>query len=759
MREVIDKTVTSILDGARAEGRNVLLDPEGFALLDVMDIAVPRHHLIRSASDITPQLLSTFPGDRIVIKVVTDHILHKTDVGGVLTVPKEPSVVAAAVQTMERRFVGHEVAGFTLNEYVHHDSALGAQLLLGMRWTDDFGPIVTLAPGGVHAQFLAENLRPGRAMAIFSPDLTPDDKIESILSGDAIALLVTRHERGRDARISPESLAQLLRKFLDIAASRMPHDISEFEINPLVLTDRRPIALDVLVKLGDGITPQPEERPLHKIKNLLEPQSIAIIGVSQSRNPGHMIMDNILRAGFNPDHIHLVKPGTDSIDGVRCYPSITSLPGTIDLFVVSVAAALVPEIVQEIIGSEKAESLIVIPGGLGEHSGTEDLEQGVRFALAEARKSEWQGPIINGGNCLGIQSVPGSYDSTFLPEHKIRSSPGRPAPLAIISQSGAFAAARSNKLANLNPRYVISVGNQSDLTVGDYLAYLKDDSEVEIFACYIEGFRPLDGRQWLAAAAEITASGRSVILYRAGRTAAGASATASHTASIAGDYSVTHVLAEAAGVLVADSLADFDDLTRLSCYLHGSTVDGWRLGAVSNAGFECVAIADSVGRFYLPAFSSNTKQRLTDILQQAGIDSIVGVQNPLDLTPIMGDEMFAAAASGVLNDDNVDVGIVGCVPMTGALNTLADGDGHGESLSRDDSIVRRMARLKQTTSKAWVAVVDGGALYDPMAAALEEHEIPTFRTTDRAMRILEKYCRSRLQVAASRTSSAVEPRL
>ncbi len=181
MRAIIDKTVTSILDGARAEGRNVLLDPEGFALLEVMDIAVPRHHLIRSASDITPQLLSTFPGDRIVIKVVTDHILHKTDVGGVLTVPKEPSVVAAAVQTMERRFVGHEVSGFTLNEYVHHDSALGAQLLLGMRWTDDFGPIVTLAPGGIHAQFLAENLRPGRAMAIFSPDLYPMSPLSWVL--------------------------------------------------------------------------------------------------------------------------------------------------------------------------------------------------------------------------------------------------------------------------------------------------------------------------------------------------------------------------------------------------------------------------------------------------------------------------------------------------------------------------------------------------------------------------------------------------
>jgi hypothetical protein len=62
-----------------------------------------------------------------------------------------------------------------------------------------------------------------------------------------------------------------------------------------------------------------------------------------------------------------------------------------------------------------------------------------------------------------------------------------------------------------------------------------------------------------------------VILYRAGRTAAGAKATASHTASIAGDYTVTCELAAAAGVLMADSLDDFEDLVRLSCQLRVSS--------------------------------------------------------------------------------------------------------------------------------------------------------------------------------------------
>jgi acyl-CoA synthetase (NDP forming) len=741
---VIDQSVIDIIEGARAAGRSVLLDPEGFRLLDAMGIMVPRHQFLLSAADLQADHLVKFPGDRVVLKVVTQRILHKTDVGGVLAVPKEFAVVTAALESMERKFSKHVIAGFTLNEYIHHDIALGSQLLLGMRWTDDFGPVVTIGPGGIHAAFLAENLRPGSALAVFSPNLTPDDRIESVLAEDAITRLVTQHIRNRDAQISPESLGDLVRKFLDVAATNMPHDIAEFEINPLVLTSRGPIALDVLVKLGAGHTPVREERPLGKIKHLLKPRSIALIGVSQSRNPGRVILENILQEGFDGDRILLVKPGTDHIDGIRCYPSITSLPSKVDLFVVSVAAARVPEIVQEVIGSEKAESMIVIPGGLGETDGTEDLEQGVRFALAEARKSG-EGPVINGGNCLGIRSVPGKYNATFLPEYKIRSHPGRPTPLAVVSQSGAFAAASASRLANLNPRYIISVGNQSDLTVGDHLAYLKDDPEIEIFACYVEGFRPLDGRQWLSAAAEITASGRSVILYRAGRTAAGVTAAASHTASIAGDYPVTRELARVTGVLLADTLADFDDLTRLACFLYGSQVEGWRLGAVSNAGFECVAIADSASQFFLPSFTSDTERRLDDVLRAAGIDSVVGVQNPLDLTPIMSDAHFAEAARIVLEDSNVDVGIVGCVPMTGALNTLASSHEHTENIQDDTSVVSQIARLKQVTSKAWIAVVDGGSLYDPMAAALQAHQVPTFRTIDRALSVLRKYCRSRLQ--------------
>ena len=75
-----------------------------------------------------------------------------------------------------------------------------------------------------------------------------------------------------------------------------------------------------------------------------------------------------------------------------------------------------------------------------------------------------------------------------------------------------------------------------------------------------------------------------MVLYRAGRTTAGKDASASHTASMAGDFEVTRDLAAQAGVLVAESLEEFHDLLALTALLDGRSVGDGRLGALSNAG-------------------------------------------------------------------------------------------------------------------------------------------------------------------------------
>ena len=202
-------------------------------------------------------------------------------------------------------------------------------------------------------------------------------------------------------------------------------------------------------------------------------------------------------------------------------------------------------------------------------------------------------------------------------------------------------------------------------------------------------------------------------------------------------------LCAGAAVVVADSLEDFEDLVLLYAGLGRRSVAGWRLAAVSNAGFECVAIADSLGRFTLPPFGDRTSRALEEIFVRSRIDKVVDLHNPIDLTPMTGDEAYADVARVLLDDDAYDAAVVGIVPLTAALNTLEPGAGHGEDLSRPGGIVARLAALKGAARKPWVTVVDAGALYDPMARALAAAGIPTFRSADRALRLFNVYCAER----------------
>jgi acyl-CoA synthetase (NDP forming) len=725
-------------DDAAREGRSALLETEGIELLRSIGIPVPAHIFVPAVEDLDAVMLDRIGSDHVVVKVVSPDILHKSEVGGVKIVPRSLDLVQATMTTMSSALQRYDIRGFLILQRVEYDRSPGGELLVGLRWTDDFGPVLTFGPGGIYTEFLSKQFQD--SVGIVSAANAGPETAAAALARSAVTTMVDGSLRNQKPRVDLDELRSILEALLEFAGNAMPSPVREMEINPLVAGPNGLVALDVLVKLGEALPPPRPPVPLEKVGHLLQPASIGIIGVSSKLNPGRIILNNILREKFESSRIWIVKPGTTTIEGCACVPDIESLPEPVDLFILAVSAEQTPGVLEELIRTRKAESIIVIPGGLEEREGSEETVRRMQTALFESRNTDWKGPVINGGNCLGIRSRPGHYDTLFIPEHKLPEPGTDVAPLAMISQSGAFAVAQASKLGKINPKYLASIGNQTDLTAGDYLTYLKNDPEIRLFACYVEGFKPLDGLKWLTAAREITQSGRTVLLYRAGRTTAGAEASASHTASIAGDYEVTRQLAEQAGVIVAESLADFDDLIRLFTHLRPLQQTGGgslgRIGAVSNAGFECVAIADSLGPFGLAEFETSTCDTLNLFFRKCRIDGIVTARNPLDLTPILPDDLYEQAVRAVLQDRNVDLGLIGCVPLTGALQTLPAGSGYTEDILDYDSIVARLGRLKKETEKPWVAVVDAGKMYDPMVSALNDNCIPTFRTADRALRLL-----------------------
>ncbi len=729
--------IRAILATARAQGRDILSEPEGLALLDALGIAIPTWRLVADEAAVDGELLAALPGERVVVKAVAPGLAHKTEHGAVAFPARTVEAVRAAMAAMRVRLPSPPT-GFTVTELVAHDRDPGGELLLSFRWTDDLGPVAAVGAGGVATEFLAADLRPGSELAIVSAALTPPEGMERALARATAVRLATRSVRGQQPRLAPERLADAVRRLLALAPLA-PDELAELEINPAAVTPDGLVALDVLVRLGDGPRLVRPPRPAAAVARLLAPRSIAIVGVSSGTNPGRVILQNVLREGFDPAAITVIKPGAGQIDGVRCVPDLASLPARVDLLVVVLPAAATPGFVAEAVERDLAVSLIVIPGGLEEKRGGGPLAARMRESLAAARARPDGGPVINGGNCLGIRSRPGRYDTLFIPHAKL--PPGSiPAPIALVTGSGAFAITRLSRLAPLDPRYVITIGNQTDLTAGDYLASLADDPEVRVVGVYVEGFVRLDGLRFLEAAARLRADGRSVVLYRAGRTAAGAGASASHTAAIAGDAAITRALARQVGVTWAETPAEFDDLLRSFALLDRRPSAGRRLGAATNAGSECVTIADHAGPLALARFSAATERLLGDLLVPAGITSVVDVRNPLDLTPIADAHTVCEAMRGILASDEVDAGILGLVPMTDTLDTLPPGEGHDEDLGRPGALADVVADLWRTTTKPWIAVVDAGSLYDPFRDRLTAAGIPVLGTADAATRALAAWC-------------------
>ena len=459
--------------------------------------------------------------------------------------------------------------------------------------------------------------------------------------------------------------------------------------------------------------------------------------------------------GFERSCIRILNAGSKSIDGVACISDITMLEQKVDLMVLAVNAAGTADLIDRIIDHDAARSVILIPGGLGEKKGSEERARQIKQKIASAHNRPKGGPVFLGGNCLGIISHPGRYDTFFIPEEKFpRCRDQCRRNVALVSQSGAFAIARINRLSFADPLYTISVGNQMDLTIGDFINYLADIPEVEVIAVYAEGFTDMDGLHMCRGIRRAIRNNREVILYKAGRTPEGKLATAGHTASVAGDYMVCESCVTQAGALVADNLAQFEGLLMLASMLHNKKLEGLRLAAVSGAGFEAVGMADYLkGDDYsleMASFGPDTIEKIRKLFTDNRLDSLVDVKNPIDINPAADDELHTRVVEALCSDPGVDGIIVGLDPFSPAVQALPGKIRDNRSLFSKKSIAVLMPQLARRTAKPVIGVIDAGRLYEPMAETMEKGGLPIFRTCDAAVTTLAKYSRYRLRIAKLR---------
>ncbi len=782
------EAITELFSVASKEGRNFLYEQETYTLLQKSGAETPpRTNFLVKGSRPSDEELMAMPGERVVIKVVSPTIIHKTEVGGVKVIEKTPEKIRSTWRRMMyeipenyaliieqdqthapesyrgltgnelRQAITRDIRGVLLVQFMPPDSeAFGNEMIVGVRNTREFGMILSAGLGGTDTELYAKRFRKGQAIVAASTDLTNGDDFFKIFKKTISYKKLAGLTRGQRRIVSDEQIIECFTSMITLANyfsplnPDAPYVIEELEINPFAFTDYLMVPLDGMCRFREACKKHLQSRPFHKIGNLLHPKTIGIVGVSTSRiNFGRVILGNILANGFESSNIRIIRPATKSFEGIRCVPDLATLDTKLDLLVVAVSSDKVPEIVDQVIENQAAEAVMLISGGMGETRESAERAGQLMNKIKEAHALGDGGPIFLGANCLGVISHPGKYDTLFIPEVKLPKLRGkRRRNAAFVSQSGAFMITRLSKRPELDPAYMISVGNQNDLTLGDVLSYLNNDSTIDVIGVYAEGFKDLDGLCFTRAIRQAVIAGKDVIFYKAGFTPEGKTATSGHTASLAGDYMVCESCVRQAGGIVAHSFSELEDLLMLSQRLHNKQIMGNRLAAVSGAGFEAVGMADNIMSddfsIKMAQFSRPTVNKIQTLLQEKGLDRLVEIKNPLDINPGADDEAHTIIVSNLAEDPNVDAVVVGLDPLSPAMRTLADCESKQYNFDNAESVARVMPQLVTSLTKPVVGVVDGGRLYDPLVDELVDNGMAIFRSSDRAVKTLAIYMEGRL---------------
>ncbi len=353
---------------------------------------------------------------------------------------------------------------------------------------------------------------------------------------------------------------------------------------------------------------------------LLRPRSVALVGASNDPTRiGGRPLRYYLENGFT-GAVYPINPNRSEIQGVKAYPNLTSLPEAPDLVLLAIPAASVVAAAEEA-AAKGAGAMVIFSSGFAE------MDEGDGLAM-QARLTEIardSGMRIAGPNCLGVFNARIGHYCTFTASFDHGGFP-IPGGIAIVSQSGAYGShmATLAREKGLGTTYWVTTGNECDVQVADCIAYFADEPDVDVIACYIEGVA--DAARLTAALDYAYQRRKPVVVMKVGRSAVGAAAAQSHTASLAGADQVYDTVFRRYGALRVDTTEEMLDVAYACSRRTYPT--GRRLGIVTISGGGGVVLADAAtaAGLEVPAMPADAQRRLKELLPFAA------VRNPVDIT-------------------------------------------------------------------------------------------------------------------------------
>lgn len=350
-----------------------------------------------------------------------------------------------------------------------------------------------------------------------------------------------------------------------------------------------------------------------QIAPLFDPKSIAVIGASNNRIKwGYIVPANILAGGYKGDFFP-VNPHEDEILGHRVYQSVADIPVQVDLAVITIPAQAVADAVRECVRNG-VKTGVIISGGFSEVGA-----EGVRLERELIEITRGSSFRFAGPNTMGVFSAPSNLHALMPPVRPVKGKIG------FAAQSGNLGTQMLSLGKALGVGYsrFACIGNEADLHCEDYMEFFAQDADTEVILLYIEGLR--EARRFLEIA-RATSPRKPIIVYKAGRTGAGARAAKSHSAALAGDQEIFEAVLKQTGMIEAETTEEMLDIAK--AFAAVPLPRGKRVGVLTWGGGWGVVTADALAEhgLELVRLPEETLKQLDAVLP-----SYWSQGNPVDL--------------------------------------------------------------------------------------------------------------------------------
>lgn len=434
---------------------------------------------------------------------------------------------------------------------------------------------------------------------------------------------------------------------------------------------------------------------------MLEARSVAVVGASRRPGSAGETMVSQLQIGDFAGPIYPVNPGYDEVLGLRCHPSLSDLPGPVDLVILGVKNSLL-ESQLELAGEIGARAAVIFASCL------DDEPQAVPLAQRLSKLANSHSIALCGGSGMGFLNLGHNLRALAFPERDDL----EPGPITWLSHSGSVFTALLHNQRGLCFNLAVSAGMELNTTVADYLRYSLELDSTRLVAMFLETVRDPDGfREGLRLAQERDVP---IVVLKIGREEKARELVVAHSGALAGSDGAYEALFREYGVIRVATLDEMADTLELLAA--GRRASGGGLSAIHDSGGERAHLIDVAAQVGAPfaEISGATKERMAAVLEP-GLPAV----NPLDAwgTGHDSERIFIECMRALLDDEN-----------TAALAFVMD---LADEMHDDGFGTSEMAKeVFAETDKPFAVLSNlGCSIPERSAAALREAGIPLLEGT------------------------------